>query len=104
LNSGIVLHTFVHGLPLGVDAYPSTFLPGGFAFCGATVDGTVTFWDVKAGDPLQSVQHLRASMSPVFSCIIAYLSQAHATIHTVAVCFFTTTHSTPKDITSSLFL
>lgn len=58
LNTGIVLQTFVHGLPLNIDTFPSTFLPRGFAFCGATVDGTVTLWDVKLGDPLQSVRHL----------------------------------------------
>ncbi|KAH9058169.1 WD40-repeat-containing domain protein [Lactarius vividus] len=58
LESGIVLHTLAHGLPLDGNMYPSTFLPRGFAFCGATVDGTVTLWDVKEGDRLQSVQHL----------------------------------------------
>lgn len=86
LDSGIVLHTFVHGLPLDGDVYPGIFLPRGFAFCGATVDGTVTLWDVGRGDRLQSVQHLRASMTHSFPWIGAHLRQAGATLHAVAVC------------------
>jgi WD40 repeat protein len=68
LESGIVLHTFSHGLHAGVDKYPTSFLPGGFAFCGATTDGTVTIWDVKEGDQLQSVQHLCAFLFSMFTC------------------------------------
>ena len=66
LDTGIVLHTFAHDLPLAVldgDTYPSTFLPTGFVFCGATVDGTVTLWDVELGDRLQSLHHLREPIS-----------------------------------------
>lgn len=70
LSSGIVLHTFVHGLTQDGDMHPSTFMPRGFAFCGATVDGTVTLWDIKVGDRLQAVQHLCTSMPPMFSCVI----------------------------------
>ncbi|KAH9168279.1 WD40-repeat-containing domain protein [Lactarius sanguifluus] len=58
LDSGIVAHTYSHGLPSINDKYPATFLPRGIAFCAATADGTVTLWDVKQGDRLQSVQHL----------------------------------------------
>jgi len=67
--------------------YPSTFLSRGFAFCGATVDGTVTLWDVKLGDRLQSVQHLRASMPLVFPFVGAHLPEVGATLHAVAVRF-----------------
>ena len=62
LDTGIVLHTFAHGLHVGIDKYPTAFLPGGFAFFGATIDGTVTIWGVKEGDRLQLVQHLCASI------------------------------------------
>ncbi|KAH8996084.1 WD40-repeat-containing domain protein [Lactarius hatsudake] len=59
LDSGIVAHTYSHGLPsINNDKYPATFLPRGIAFCAVTADGTVTLWDVKQGDRLQSVQHL----------------------------------------------
>jgi hypothetical protein len=88
LDTGIVLHTFAHDLSLDVldgDKYPSTFLPRGFAFCGATVDGTVTLWDVKVGDRLQSVQHCRESMSSIFTCVDSHLLQAGATLHSIAV-------------------
>ncbi|KAI9434626.1 WD40-repeat-containing domain protein [Lactarius indigo] len=85
LDSGIVLHTFAHGLPLDADVRPSTFLPRGVAFCGATVDGTVTLWDVKVGDRLQSVQHLRASMPSILPSIGAHPPEAGATLHAVAV-------------------
>jgi hypothetical protein len=66
LDTGIVLHTFAHDLPLAIldgGKYPSTFLLEGFGFCGATVDGAVTLWDASAGHRLQSVQHSRESMS-----------------------------------------
>jgi hypothetical protein len=72
LNSGIVLHTFAHGLPFDTDAYPSAFLSRGFAFFGATADGTVTLWDVNAGDVLQSVQHLRASMPSLLTSVLIF--------------------------------
>jgi len=58
LDSGIVLHTYEHDLTPDSDKYPAAFLPRGLVFCGATVDGTVTLWDVKQGGRLQSVQHL----------------------------------------------
>ena len=74
LDTGIVLHTFAHGLHAGVDnfkyKYPTAFLPGGFVFCGATIDGTVTFWGVKEGDRLQSVQHPCAFRFFMFLAII----------------------------------
>jgi WD40 repeat protein len=60
LDSGMLLHTFAHDLPQAIldgHYYPSTFLPNSFTFCGATVDATVTLWDVKVGDLLQSVRH-----------------------------------------------
>ncbi|KAH9031997.1 hypothetical protein EDB85DRAFT_2145749 [Lactarius pseudohatsudake] len=85
LDSGIVLQTLAHGLPLDGDMHPSTFLPRGFAFCGTTVDGSVTLWDVKVGDRLQSVQHLRASMPPTFPFIGTHPPEAGATLHAVAV-------------------
>jgi WD40 repeat protein len=85
LDSGIVLHTFAHGLHPGVDKYPATFLPGGFVFCGATNDGTVTIWDSKEGDRLQSVQHLRAFILSTFYCHNPDPSQAGVTLHTLAV-------------------
>lgn len=84
-----------HGLPLDGNMYPSTFLPRGFAFCGATVDGTVTLWDVKEGDRLQSVQHLRASMSLMFPFIGTHPSEAGATLHAVTVRFAATIHALP---------
>ena len=62
LNTSIVLHTFVHDFPLDVhdgDTYPSTFLPMGFIFCGATIDGTVILWYVELGNWLQSLHHSR---------------------------------------------
>ncbi|KAI9431591.1 hypothetical protein BJY52DRAFT_1232100 [Lactarius psammicola] len=85
LDSGIVLHTFAHGLPHHSDVYPSTFLPRGFVFCGVTVDGTVTLWDVKVGDRLQSVQHLCASMPPMFPAIGTHPPEAGANLHAIAV-------------------
>ncbi|SRR6266702_5434652 len=90
LDSGIVLHTFAHGLPLDADVHPSTFLPRGFAFCGATIDGIVTLWDVKVGDQLQLVQHLRASVPPMFPSIGAHPPEVGATLHAVAVHFVAT--------------
>lgn len=103
LGSGVVLHTFVHGLTLDGDICPSTFLPRGFAFCGATVDGTVTLWDIKVGDRLQAVQHLCASMPPMILCIDTYFPPAGATLCAVAVCFTVTTHpcSSPLSCMSS---
>jgi hypothetical protein len=73
LDTGIVLHTFAHGLHAGIGKYPTAFLPGGFAFCGATIDGTVTIWGLKEGDRLQSVQHIcafRFSTSPATILLI----------------------------------
>lgn len=72
LDSGNILQTFVHGLPLDGDVHPTpcTFLPTGFAFCGATVDGKVTIWDVKLGDKLQSVRHPRTSVQPLLLALV----------------------------------
>jgi WD40 repeat protein len=86
LDSGIVLHTYEHGLTPDTDKYPTTFLPRGFVFCGATADGTVTLWDVKQGGRLQSVQHLRASILFIFLYFDSHLPQAGVTIHALAVC------------------
>ena len=86
LDTGIVLHTFAHGLDLGIDKYPTAFILGGFAFCGATIDRTVTIWGVKEGDQLQAVQHLRTSkfsMSPYYN---PDFPQVGAILHTLAVC------------------
>lgn len=69
LDSGILLHTFAHDLPEAIldgDKYPSTFIPTDFVFCGATIDGTITLWDGKVGDRLQSVQHRRRSTIYVY--------------------------------------
>ena len=85
LDTGIVLHTFAHDLHVGIDKYPTTFLPGGFAFCGATIDGTVTIWGVKDGDQLQSVQHLCASRLSRLFCNNPDFPQAGVTVHTLAV-------------------
>jgi len=77
LDTGIILHTFAHGLHAGIDKYPTAFLPGGFTFCGATSDGTVTIWGVKEGDQLQSVQHLCASRFPCpLAAILIFHKQA----------------------------
>ena len=72
LESGDILQAFVHGLPLDGDVHPSpcTFLPMGFAFCGASVDGKVTIWDIKLGDKLQSVRHSRASVPPILPALV----------------------------------
>lgn len=62
------------------------FLPRGFAFCGATTDGTVTIWDIKEGDRLQSVQHLCVSILSTFHYHNPDLPQAGTTLHALAVC------------------
>lgn len=76
LDSGLPIHKFVHGLPQDCDVYPQVciFLPTGFAFCGATMDGKVTFWDVKQGDELQSVSHPHVSIHP---CLLALVLIFH---------------------------
>jgi WD40 repeat protein len=83
------LHTYEHGLPLDVDKYPTTFLVSGFVFCGATLDGTVTLWDVKQGDRLQSVRHHRdrVLLLLILSCTDSHLPQAGIIIHALAVRF-----------------
>ena len=66
LDTGMILHTFAHDLPLAIldgDKYPSTFLLEGSAFCGATVDGEVTLWDVEVGNRVLGIRHLRESTS-----------------------------------------
>ena len=61
---------YTHGLSASNDKYPSTFLPKGFTFCAVTVDGTITLWNVKQGDRLQSVQHLCLSrFVPLWSLV-----------------------------------
>ncbi|KAH9037773.1 hypothetical protein EDB84DRAFT_1560523 [Lactarius hengduanensis] len=90
LDSGIVAHTYSHGLPSINDKYPATFLPRGIAFCAATADGTVTLWDATQGDRLQSVQHIRASsfvsmLSRHASQFNTHFPQAGVTIHAIAV-------------------
>lgn len=86
LDTGIVLHTFAHGLHSGIDKYPTAFIPGGFAFCGATIGGTATIWGVKEGDRLQSVQHLRMSKCSMSPCYNPDFPQAGMTLHALAVC------------------
>lgn len=86
LDTGIVLHTFGHGLHAGIDKYPTAFLPGGFVFCGATSGGTITLWGVKEGDRLQSVQHPCASKCSMSACRNPDFPQVGVPLHTLAVC------------------
>jgi len=94
LDTGIVIHTFAHGLHVGIDKYPTAFLPGGFAFFGATIDGTVTIWGVKEGDRLQLVQHLCASILNFHVRYNLKFPQAGVTLQTLAV------RSTPTSLPS----
>lgn len=105
LDSGMILHKYTHNLPPAIldgGKCPSTCLLGGAAFCGTTVDGEVTLWEVETGNRVLSLQHLREFMSCAMLCVGSQLCMltAGATLHAIAVRFPITfpvpTSPTPK--------